>query len=326
MSSIKPLPTDLRDHLAELTGNELKVWMSYYLHTGNYDLTSHPGNGTIERDTGMCNDTVKTCKASLRAKRWLTYTGDYKQPRRPGGTFAVPVMEVRLPWRPDWSAVVTDVSMAYDAITVVEKPTHGTVVEIFHPEGSSSCSGSSSGSSSLSSSCAATPSDSSKSPKGVPQHKEKIEAKSKPENLEPEPTPSKPGPKGHGQDGTPYPEEFDDWSNLERLRWLEAHGWRQASMAETASHRTGETGVAQAKPTPTATPLAPAPHSASPPRMSPSAPSAPATKRCAGCGGPVPCRDEWCYCYEPAEVNPPTVPVPGVPDDPLPLGNEDFDA
>ena len=126
MSSIKPLPTDLRDHLAELSGNEFKVWMAYYLRTGNFDLTSHPGNETIEEDTGICNDTVKTCKASLRAKGWLTYTGDYKQPRRPGGRFAVPVMEVKVPWRPDWSAVVTDVSMAYDAITVVEKITHGT--------------------------------------------------------------------------------------------------------------------------------------------------------------------------------------------------------
>ena len=71
MSSIKPLPIDLRDHLSELSGNEFKVWMAYYLRTGDYDLTSHPGNQTIEQETGICNDTVKTCKASLRAKRWL---------------------------------------------------------------------------------------------------------------------------------------------------------------------------------------------------------------------------------------------------------------
>jgi hypothetical protein len=66
MSSIKPLPTDLRDHLAELSGNEMKVWMAYYLRTGNYDLTSYPDNETIERDTGICHDTVKTCKSSWR--------------------------------------------------------------------------------------------------------------------------------------------------------------------------------------------------------------------------------------------------------------------
>jgi hypothetical protein len=287
------------------------------------------GHWNLEEDTGICNDTVKTCKASLRAKGWLAYAGDYKQPRRAGGMFDVPVMEVRLPWREDWAAVVMDVSMTYDAMTVVEKTTHGTVVEIFHPEGSS-CSDSCSGSPSLSSSCADTLSDSSKAapPKGVPQHNLKIEAKSKPENLEPKPTSSKPGPKGHGQDGTPYPEEFDDWSNLKRLNWLEVHGWHNASMADTAEQKTGETAVVQAKPTPAATPFAPAPHSASPPRrMSPSAaPSAPATNKCTGCGGPVPCRDEWCYCYEPAEVNPPTALLPRAPDDHLPLGNEDFDA
>jgi hypothetical protein len=274
MSSIKPLPTDLRDHLAELTGNELKVWMSYYLRTGNYDLISHPGNGTIERDTGICNDTVKTCKASLRAKGWLTYTGDYKQPRRPGGMFAVPVMEVRLPWRPDWSAVVTDVSLAYDAMTVVEKTTHGTVVENFHPEGSSSCSNS--GSSSLSSSCAATPSDSNKteSPKGVPQHNEKIEAKCKPANLEPKPTPGGfHGQKTNGQakkvryapDGTPWPKYFNSWTNGERLEWLEAHGWEQGRMVEAPSQKTVETTAGDRKPTATPTPLLNPPSSAPPP-------------------------------------------------------------
>jgi hypothetical protein len=105
---------------------------------------------------------VKTCKASLRAKGWLAYTGDYKQPRRPGGMFDVPVMEVRLPWRPDWSTVVTDLSMACATIAVVEKIPLGTVVENFHPEGSSSCSDSGSGSSSLSSSRSHTMSDSNK--------------------------------------------------------------------------------------------------------------------------------------------------------------------
>jgi hypothetical protein len=203
----------MREHLAELSGNELKVWMAYYLRTGDFDLTSHPGNKTIGDETGICNDTVKTCKASLRANGWLRYTGDSKQPRRPGGTYDVPVMEVRLPWRDDWAAVVTDVSLAYEAATVVEKTAHGTVVENFHPEGS--CSGSGSSSLSPSPSAACTLSDSSKGtrPKGVHTSKEKIEAKSKPENLEPKPkpAPSMPKPKGHGRDDTPYPGDFDDW-------------------------------------------------------------------------------------------------------------------
>src|SRR5579872_3809611 len=114
MSDIKPLPIDLRDHLGELTGNEFKVWMYYYLLTGNFDPTSHPSNQTIEAHTGISKDTVKTCKARLRVKGWLAYTGDYKQPRLPKGRFDVPVMEVRLPWKHDWSAVVADASLAYD--------------------------------------------------------------------------------------------------------------------------------------------------------------------------------------------------------------------
>ena len=298
MSSIRPLPIDLRDHLAELTGNELKVWMAYYLHTGDSDLTSHPGNETIEEDTGICNDTVKTCKASLRAKGWLAYTGDYKQPRRPGGKFAVPVMEARLPWRPDWSTVVTDVSMVYEAITVVEKTTPGTVVENFHPEGSSSCSGSGSSSSSLSSSCAVTPSDSSKSesPKGVPQQNEKIEAKSKPENLEPEPTPiGLRGQKANGQakkvryapDGTPWPNDFDSWENEERLSWLGAHGWKQDRGVDAASQETVQVIDKYRKPKATATPLLHPPSSAAPP-----------DGYCRRCGEP----DDFCYCQRPVSI------------------------
>src|ERR1035441_8596669 len=100
MSDLRHLPTDLRDHLGELTGNEYKVWTAYYLRTGDFDLTAHPSNQTIEQDTGLSNRTVKTSKAELISKGWLGYTGDYKQPRHAEGTYAVPVMEVRLPWRP----------------------------------------------------------------------------------------------------------------------------------------------------------------------------------------------------------------------------------
>jgi hypothetical protein len=190
-------------------------------------------------------------------------------------------MEVRLPWRDDWAAVVTDVSLAYEAVTVVEKTAHGTVVENFHPEGS--CSGSGSGSSSLSPSpsAACTLSDSSKGtrPKGVHTSKEKIEAKSKPENLEPKPQPTtKPTPvmamaKGKANnvrcapDGTPWPEEFNSWLNGERLEWLKAHGYnfrgyKQGRMVETASQKTYKLVQKDGKPSP---PM-PNPHrSAAPP-------------------------------------------------------------
>jgi hypothetical protein len=322
MSDIRPLPIDLRNHLTELTGNELKVWLAYYLHT-NFELTSYPSNQTIAAETGVSHDTVKSCKASLRLKGWLDYTGDFKQPRRAGGEFGIPVMEVSLPWREDWATVVTDLCMTYDAITVVEKTTHGTVVENFHPEGSSSCSGfgSGSGSSSLSPSSTRTLSDSNKGsrPKSVRKSKEKIKDKSKPENLEPEPkprpAPSMPKPKGHAQDGTPYPPQFDDWSNLNRLQWLEAHGRHQGSMAETVWEKTDETEVMQAKPTPTATPIAHSPRSAPPPIL--------VVSPCAYCGGPAPCEDELCDAYEPsARLNPAS---PRVPNRNVSMDNDGFD-
>ena len=153
MSSVKPLPVDLRDHLGELSGNEFKVWLAYYLRTGDYVLTSHPSNETIGGDTGICEDTVKTCKSSLLKKGWLAYTGDYKQPRAgnpahsDGGKFAVPVLEARLPWRPDWPSVVTEHALLEKLAqpgkaAMVENFPLGTMVENFHPEGSSSVSGS----------------------------------------------------------------------------------------------------------------------------------------------------------------------------------------
>jgi hypothetical protein len=271
VSNLRPLSTDLRDHLGELTGNEYKVWTAYYLRTGDYELTSHPSNKTIEKDTGLSNRTVKTAKAGLRAKEWLIYTGEYKQPRLAEGKFAVPVMEVRLPWRPDWSAVVMDVNTAYDAFTtVVQKVTHGTVVQNLHPEGSIGF-GFGLGSDLSSSSIIYN--------KEV-ERREKTE--SKPENLEPEPTPTAratptataratptaalaPAKIHYAPDGTPWPEGFDSWRNAQRLSWLEAHGWKQGRMAEASSQKTDQIGAGDRKPTAIAPPLHIPPSSAAPP-------------------------------------------------------------
>ncbi|HWY59898.1 MAG TPA: hypothetical protein VNZ03_35880 [Terriglobales bacterium] len=310
MSDIKPLPIDLRDHLGELTGNEFKVWMYYYLLTGNFDPTSHPSNQTIEAHTGISKDTVKTCKARLRVKGWLAYTGDYKQPRLPKGRFDVPVMEVRLPWKHDWSAVVADASLAYDAITVVEKTTHGTVVENFHPEGSCSGSGygSSSGSLSFSDTEASSDNINCKRRRNVSESKERIQAKSKPVNLEPTAKP-KPTPADAkvrvAADSTPWPQDFDDWPNLKRLHWLEVHGKKQTSVAEAAWQRTDAPVVGHDEPTATATPLPRDPCFAAPQRR---------WTKCPGCGGALrvtkPCRDESCRCYEPPRPATPVAPQP----------------
>ena len=175
---------------------------------------------------------------------------------------------------------------------------------VFTTEGKSphsgSCSDSCSGSPSPSHSpsCAATPSDSSKSesPKGVPQHNEMIEAKSKPENLEPEPTPI--GLRGqmangnakkvrYAPDGTPWPKYFNSWTNGERLEWLEAHGWEQGRMVEPASQRTVESVERDGKPKATATPVPNPPGSGLPPNG-----------YCRQCGEP----DDFCYCQRPDSI------------------------
>lgn len=128
--SLKPLPTEFCDHLSDLTGNELKVWMAYYLRTGDYSPTSHPGNGTLVENTGISLDTVKVCKKSLRNKGWLDYTDRTKQSQ---------VMEVRLPWCANWSVILEEFATEQEPLsTVVQNPVtvvESTVVENFHPEG-----------------------------------------------------------------------------------------------------------------------------------------------------------------------------------------------
>jgi hypothetical protein len=139
---------------------------------------------------------VKTCKSSLLKKGWLAYTGDYKQPRAgnpahsDGGKFAVPVLESRLPWRPDWSSVVTEYALLEKLVqqgktTKVENFPLGTIVETFHPEGSSSVSGSGSASHSGSAAYSLSSSDSDSGTPVPSACESKDGGKAKPE---PEPT------------------------------------------------------------------------------------------------------------------------------------------
>jgi Helix-turn-helix domain len=151
----KAIPLELRDHLAELTGNELKVWMCYWSHT-NDDGTSHPSNETIEKETGLCLRTIKPCKKSLRDKHWLAYTGDDRQPRNPSYQFAVPVMQVLVAGQPLPKIEVIEIDgEPWCKICPMEKPWgKNTVVQNLPPEGF--CSGSDSDSDSSSSSDAAS--------------------------------------------------------------------------------------------------------------------------------------------------------------------------
>jgi hypothetical protein len=108
----KNIPVTMRDHLHELTGNELKVWLYLHLRTGK-ESTAYPGNKTIANDIGLSLDTVKDARASLRRKGWFS-----KESRRRNldGTLSTVVEKTHLPW-------VEKTTMEG------EKTPHGTKVE-----------------------------------------------------------------------------------------------------------------------------------------------------------------------------------------------------
>ena len=66
----KIIPVEVREHLHELTGNELKVWMCLFLHTDKTG-TAFPSNQTIMDGTGVSDRTLVRVKQGLRKKGWL---------------------------------------------------------------------------------------------------------------------------------------------------------------------------------------------------------------------------------------------------------------
>lgn len=106
----KKLPTDMRDHLAELTGNELKVWLYLHLRTGK-EGTAFPSNQTIANAVGLNRETVKIAKKGLRSKGW---SAKVMQRKRDDGSFSTVVEKTSFPWQ---------VSTAADN----GKPSHGAV-------------------------------------------------------------------------------------------------------------------------------------------------------------------------------------------------------
>jgi hypothetical protein len=69
----KMIPVELREHLHELTGNETKVWLILYLHSDK-TREAFPSNALLVQETGLTLRSVKTVKASLRKKGWITST------------------------------------------------------------------------------------------------------------------------------------------------------------------------------------------------------------------------------------------------------------
>lgn len=84
----------LRNHLHELTGSQLKVWLCHRLHEGK-NATAFPSIHTIAKETGLDPSTVGTAHTWLRANGWLK-TLSYRSAE--SGRFAVPVARCTYPW------------------------------------------------------------------------------------------------------------------------------------------------------------------------------------------------------------------------------------
>jgi hypothetical protein len=217
-------------------------------------------------------------------------------------------MEVRLPWLPDWIAVVRAVSTAYDAyqgifgdpMTVVQKMTHGTVVQNLH-SGFGFGFDVGLGLDSVVAVAGAVP-HLIIGEEGVRPTESKAESKSKPE-PKPKPTPTPvegmvmaQAPKVRlAPDGAPWPKDFDSWpKNADRLEWLVAHGYnpkgsKQGRMVEAASQETVKFVARDGKPTATATAT---------PLLNPPVSAAPPDGYCRQCGEP----DDFCYCQRPGSI------------------------
>jgi hypothetical protein len=240
------------------------VW-TYMKWRSNDDIFSLPEN-LVREDLGIDLNVLRAARAILIKEGWL----EKDVLRDTGGEYLTRTWLVTAP-----PSVYHSMGMQPPRVFTTEGKSPYS--------GSSSCSGSGSGSSSLSLSPSRTPSDSYKSGKGVRESNEKIEDKSKHENLEPEPTPmGVHGQKINGRakkeryalNGTPWPEGFDSWPrNADRLEWLDAHGCNHSSkqdrMVEPASQKIVETGEWDGKPTATANPLLNPPGFAAPPTPRP---------------------------------------------------------
>ncbi len=228
---ILPLPTSFRDHQRELSGNELQVWMQYYLHT-DLELTAFLSNEALVDATGVGIVTVKLCKASVIKKGWLVSTG---QTRKGQGQYDVNVMQVKLPWLPDWKATVVDYSYFGSVLGGLDRGTESvppTVVQNLYPEGSSA----------LASAVASAPAGDSDSARDSTSSRVASLLKTKQTKPKPtatestsSPVPLKPGKIRLAKDGTPYPPDFFSWpSNTDRTVWLAQHDPDPKVQAELA--------------------------------------------------------------------------------------------
>jgi hypothetical protein len=93
VAPFKLVPVELREHLHELTGNELKVWLCVYLHTDK-SVEGFPSNELIMEETGISERTLVTVKQGLRKKAWFAKS---TQRYRDNGSLSTMSEKVALP-------------------------------------------------------------------------------------------------------------------------------------------------------------------------------------------------------------------------------------
>lgn len=114
---------ELREHLHELTGSELKVWLCHRLHE-DQEGTSYPSLDLIAKETGMHFNTASAAHTSLRAKGWIKTVGHRDSAK---GTFAVPVMRCTMPWLLE-NAVAAHTKPVNGKATAHRKTVNGSAV------------------------------------------------------------------------------------------------------------------------------------------------------------------------------------------------------
>ena len=261
---LKLLDCDRKGILA-LPSGAVHVWLCYYMHESDAQ-EAYLSVRTLARVTELDPKTVNKWQKYLLEHGWLVRVGAtaadrYSRPTR--GANKVPVVRVD------------------DPIKGVGIIATGVLENLLHPKiptkvyGSSSGSGSSS-ESSCDSTCNAIVRETVASLPTLPSVEEEP-AKQKPKAT-PKPTtpvappvsatPIQDKRKKAAKDGTPYPPDFNSWSNVARCEWLAAHAAAKPEEAPVAK-RAGEQAPVEPDWEPSQEPSVTAP----PPKAAPPAPA-----------------------------------------------------
>lgn len=93
------LPTAIRTRMGELSGAELKVWMTYFVRASvNGGKIASLSVKAISSETGLYHETVVKARQSLKRTKWLVpvYVSRIR------GRFGLQRFSVEVPGASDW--------------------------------------------------------------------------------------------------------------------------------------------------------------------------------------------------------------------------------